>query len=88
MPGQMQPGLVQASRMITVKVPKHNEQPVLFQPWSFGGQARNQVLTGLLPSWLHLLRAFLTSRSGKWKTCFKQGIVSSWGIAVVPVCCY
>lgn len=64
----MQPGLVQASHMITVKVPKHNEQPVLFQPWSFGGQARNQVLTGLLPSWLHLLSAFLTSCSGKWKT--------------------
>lgn len=64
----MQAGLVQASHMITVKVPKHNEQPVLFQPWSFGGQARNQVLTGLPPSWLHLSRAFLTSLSGKWKT--------------------
>lgn len=46
--GQMQTCLVQASHMITVKVPKHSEQRVLFQPWSFGGQAKNQVLTGLL----------------------------------------
>lgn len=68
MPGQIQTGRVQASHMITVKVPKHNKQPVLFQPWSFGGQARNEVLTGLPPSWLHLSCAFLTSLSGKWKT--------------------